>query len=79
MHPWFRITSYNVCYTKLLRKIDWKDYPYDAVLNKLMTNIAGGDAPDVVNLNTELANQMGTKDALVDFNQELTADSYNFV
>jgi putative chitobiose transport system substrate-binding protein len=55
-------------------KIDWKDYPYDAVLNKLMTNIAGGDAPDVVNLNTELANQMGTKDALVDFNQELTAD-----
>ncbi|MDT8979216.1 sugar ABC transporter substrate-binding protein [Paenibacillus sp. chi10] len=55
-------------------KIDWKDYPYDAVLNKLMTNIAGGNAPDVVNLNTELANQMGTKDALVDFNQELTAD-----
>ncbi|MDK8179568.1 sugar ABC transporter substrate-binding protein [Paenibacillus sp. UMB4589-SE434] len=55
-------------------KIDWKDYPYDAVLNKLMTNIAGDDAPDVVNLNTELANQMGTKDALVDFNQELTAD-----
>lgn len=55
-------------------KIDWKDYPYDAVLNKLMTNIAGGDAPDVVNLNSELANQMGTKDALVDLNQELTAD-----
>lgn len=55
-------------------KIDWKDYPYDAVLNKLMTNIAGGEAPDVVNLNTELANQMGTKDALVDFNQELTPE-----
>ena len=55
-------------------KIDWKDYPYDAVLNKLMTNIAGGEAPDVVNLNTELANQMGTKGALVDLNQELTAE-----
>ncbi len=55
-------------------KIDWKDYPYDAVLNKLMTSIAGGEAPDVVNLNTEFANQMGSKDALVDFNQELTAE-----
>ncbi|WP_106766197.1 ABC transporter substrate-binding protein [Paenibacillus faecalis] len=55
-------------------KIDWKDYPYDAVLNKLMTNIAAEEAPDVVNLNTELANQMGTKNALVDFNQELTPE-----
>lgn len=55
-------------------KIDWKDFPYDAVLNKLMTSIAGGEAPDVVNLNTEFANQMGSKDALVDFNQELTAE-----
>lgn len=39
-----------------------------------MTSIAGGEAPDVVNLNTEFANQMGSKDALVDFNQELTAE-----
>lgn len=55
-------------------KIDWKDYPYDAVLNKLLTNIAGGEAPDVVNLNTEFANQMGSKGALVDFNQALTPE-----
>ncbi|WP_045518417.1 ABC transporter substrate-binding protein [Neobacillus niacini] len=53
-------------------KIDWKDFPYDAVQNKLLTSIASGNAPGVVNLNTSMANQMGTKDALVDFNAELS-------
>ncbi|MDR4890093.1 sugar ABC transporter substrate-binding protein [Fredinandcohnia sp. QZ13] len=53
-------------------KIDWKDFPYDAVQNKLLTSIASKQAPDVVNLNTELANQMASKGALVDFNQQLT-------
>lgn len=53
-------------------KIDWKDFPYDAIQNKLMTSIASKQAPGVVNLNTELANQMATKGALVDFNKQLT-------
>lgn len=53
-------------------KIDWKDFPYDAVQNKLMTSIASKKAPGVVNLNTELASQMASKGALVDFNQQLT-------
>lgn len=52
--------------------IDWKDFPFDAVQNKLMTSIASKQAPDVVNLNTVFANQMATKGALVDFNQQLT-------
>jgi len=55
-------------------KIDWKDFPYDAIQNKLLTSIASDQAPAVVNLNTELANQMGSKNALVDFNAELTAE-----
>ncbi|MGE8203793.1 ABC transporter substrate-binding protein [Heyndrickxia sp. NPDC080065] len=55
-------------------KIVWKDYPYDAIQNKLLTSIASGEAPGVVNLNTEFANQMGTKDALVDLNKELTQE-----
>ncbi|WP_081756854.1 ABC transporter substrate-binding protein [Gorillibacterium massiliense] len=53
-------------------KIDWKDYPYDAIQNKLLTSIASDQAPDVINLNTEMANQMGTKNAMVDLNAELT-------
>lgn len=53
-------------------KIDWKDFPYDAVQNKLLTSIASKKAPDVVNLNTVMAQQMASKDALVDFNQALT-------
>ena len=53
-------------------KIDWKDFPYDAIQNKLMTSIASKKAPDVVNLNTVLANQMASKGALADLNKELT-------
>ncbi|WP_136606737.1 ABC transporter substrate-binding protein [Paenibacillus dokdonensis] len=54
--------------------IDWKDYPYDAVTNKLLTSIASGSSPDVVNLNTEFASQMGSKGAVVDLNQFLTEE-----
>ncbi|MGV3464605.1 MAG: ABC transporter substrate-binding protein [Heyndrickxia sp.] len=55
-------------------KIVWKDLPYDAIQNKLLTSIASGDAPGVVNLNTEFANQMGSKGALLDLNKELTQE-----
>lgn len=55
-------------------KIDWKDFPYDAIQNKLLTSIASDQAPAVVNLNTEMANQMGSKNALVDFNTALTQE-----
>ena len=52
--------------------VEWKDFPFDAIQNKLLTSIASKQAPDVVNLNTIFANQMATKGALVDFNQQLT-------
>ncbi|MDI2587649.1 sugar ABC transporter substrate-binding protein [Psychrobacillus sp. NEAU-3TGS] len=52
--------------------IEWKDFPFDAVQNKLLTSIASKQAPDVVNLNTIFANQMASKGALVDFNEQLT-------
>ncbi|MDO7906851.1 sugar ABC transporter substrate-binding protein [Paenibacillus sp. JX-17] len=64
------ISSYEKEHTNV--KIDWKDYPYDAVTNKLLTSIASGKSPDVVNLNTEFASQMGSKGAVVDFNDFLT-------
>lgn len=52
--------------------INWKDFPYDAVTNKLLTSIASGNSPDVVNLNTEFASQMGSKGAVLDLNEFLT-------
>ena len=55
-------------------KVVWKDLPYDAIQNKLLTSIASGSAPGVVNLNTEFANQLGTKGALLDLNKELTKE-----
>lgn len=54
--------------------IKWEDYPYDAITQKLLTSSANNNSPDVVNLNTEFANQMGSKGALVDLNEYLTDD-----
>lgn len=53
-------------------KIKWTDLPYDAIQNKLVTAAAGGTAPDVVNLNTELALAMAGKDILVNLEKEAT-------
>lgn len=53
-------------------KIQWSDLPYDSIQNKLVAAIAGGTAPDVVNLNTELALTLANKGSLVDLNKEAT-------
>ncbi|WP_337926739.1 extracellular solute-binding protein [Paenibacillus caui] len=54
--------------------VEWKDLPYDSISQKLLTSIASGNSPDVVNLNTEFASQMGSKGALADFNEYLTPE-----
>lgn len=54
--------------------VEWSDYPYDAISNKLLTGIASGNVPDVVNLNTEFANQMASKGALADLGQWMSDD-----
>lgn len=54
--------------------VKWVDLPYDAVHEKLVTAIAGGTAPDVVNLNSEFALTLGAQGALVDMNVEATEE-----
>lgn len=54
--------------------IKWTDIPYDSMQQKLITAVAGGTAPDVVNLNTQLALTLAGKDALVDLNKEATTE-----
>lgn len=53
-------------------KLEWVDIPYNVLQQKLMSSIAGGVAPDVVNLNTPLAIILAQNEALVDFNQYLS-------
>lgn len=53
--------------------VNWTDLPYDSIQSKLITSIAGGTSPDVVNLNTELALTLAGKGALADLNKEATA------
>jgi putative chitobiose transport system substrate-binding protein len=53
-------------------KVKWTDLPYGSMENKLLTSIAGGAAPDVVNLNTGMALTLAGKNALVDLNKEAT-------
>lgn len=54
--------------------VKWSDIPYDAIQNKLITSAAGGNAPDVVNLNTELALTLAGKDILVNLEKEATEE-----
>lgn len=55
-------------------KIKWVDLPYDSIQEKLVTAIAGGSSPDVVNLNTSMALTLAGKDSLVDLNKEATSE-----
>lgn len=55
-------------------KIKWVDLPYDAMQQKLVAQIAGSKAPDVVNVWTTLLLGMAGKDALVDLRKEATPE-----
>lgn len=55
-------------------KVKWTDLPYGAIENKLLTSIAGGRSPDVVNLNTGMTLALASKNALVDLNKEATEE-----
>ncbi len=52
--------------------INWTDVPYADIQSKLVTAVAGGTAPDVVNLNTQFALTLAGQGALVDLNEEAT-------
>lgn len=54
--------------------VNWTDLPYDSIEQKLITASAGGNAPDVVNLNTEFALTMAGKHALADVSTLISAD-----
>lgn len=54
--------------------VKWVDLPYTAIHEKLVTAIAGGSAPDVVNLNSEFALSLASEGALVDLNVEATEE-----
>ncbi|AIQ70744.1 ABC transporter substrate-binding protein [Paenibacillus graminis] len=57
--------------------VKWKDYPYDAISQRLLTSTASGKSPDVVNLNTEFASQLGSKGALLNLAEYLTEEEKN--
>ena len=50
-------------------KINWTDIPFADVQSKLVAAVAGGTAPDVVNLNTQMALTLAGQGALVDLNK----------
>lgn len=49
--------------------VAWTDLPFNAIQDKLLTAIAAGDAPDVVNLNTEMTMNLAVKGALLDIDK----------
>lgn len=55
-------------------KINWTDIPFADVHSKLVAAVAGGTAPDVVNLNTQMALTLAGQGALVDLNKAATEE-----
>lgn len=58
-------------------KVNWTDIPYDDVQSKLVTAVAGGTSPDVVNLNTQMTLTLAGQGALVDLNAAATDEQKN--
>ena len=56
-------------------RIKWVDVDYQVLDQKLLSAIAGGVGPDVVNLNTELTVRMAQERALVDMDAAVPADA----
>lgn len=56
-------------------RIKWIDVDYQVLDQKLLSAIAGGVGPDVVNLNTELTVRMAQARALVDMDAAVPADA----
>ena len=56
-------------------RIKWVDVDYQVLDQKLLSAIAGGVGPDVVNLNTELTVRMAQARSLVDMDAAVPADA----
>jgi len=54
-------------------KIRWIDVQFGAIEQKLLAALAGGVAPDVVNLNTEMTIRLAERNALVDMDGAVAA------
>ena len=59
-------------------KIKWVDIPYDAAIQKLMSAIAAGNPPDMVNLSADFLSKFAGIGALSDFSQLVSKDSLNY-
>ena len=54
-------------------KVRWVDVQFSAIEQKLLAALAGGVAPDVVNLNTEMTIRLAEREALVDMDTAVPA------
>lgn len=54
--------------------IDWQDLPWDGIQDKFLTQTAGGNPPDIVNIWSQLALTYGSKGALLDLEANATEE-----
>lgn len=55
-------------------KIDWQDLPWDGIQDKFLTQTAGGNPPDVINIWSQLALTYASKGALLDLEANATEE-----
>ena len=58
-------------------RVKWTDVPIQAMQQKLLSSIAAGTAPDVVNLNSDMAVQLYQQGALLALNEYAPADAFH--
>jgi putative chitobiose transport system substrate-binding protein len=56
-------------------KVRWVDVQFAAIEQKMLASLAGGVAPDVVNLNTEMTVRLAERNALVDMDGAVPAQA----
>ncbi len=55
--------------------VEWVDVPWADMEQKILSAIASGNAPDVVNLNPQFATKLAEKNALVDMQTAVTSET----
>jgi putative chitobiose transport system substrate-binding protein len=55
-------------------EVDWVDLPASAIEQKTLSSVAGGNPPDLVNLNPAFSSKLARQNALLDLNSAVSAD-----
>jgi putative chitobiose transport system substrate-binding protein len=66
------LTAYEASHPGV--EVDWVDLPASAIEQKALSSVAGGNPPDLINLNPAFSSKLARQGALLDLNAHVPAD-----